>query len=87
MVSESELECRTLRGHDLFALGEGVGIAALAEAGLHVVLEAIEGGDEPGVVLLHQLRAFFVEHGAVFDGVDAGADGGFDAQRRLRRGP
>ena len=76
---ESQFECGTLCGHDLDAFGIGVRIAALAEAGFHVVLKAVEGGDEPGAVLLHELRAFFVEHGAVFDGVDAGADCGLDA--------
>src|SRR6185503_5794034 len=31
-------------------------------------------------MLLHELGALFVEHGAVFNGVDAGADGGFDSR-------
>ena len=79
MVGEGELECGALGGHDFFSFGEGVGIAAFAETGLHVVLKAVEGGDEPGVVLLHELCAFLVEHCAVFDGVDASAGGGLDS--------
>ena len=30
-------------------------------------------------MLLHELRAFFVEHGAMFDGVDPSADGSLDS--------
>jgi hypothetical protein len=41
------------------------------------VLEAVEGRDEPCAMLLQEDSAFFVEHDAVFDGVDAGANGGF----------
>ena len=43
------------------------------------MLKAKQRGHEPGAALLHQLRAFFVEHCAVLDGVYTGANGSLDA--------
>src|SRR5215475_9896484 len=43
------------------------------------MLEAVERGHEPCSALSHHLRAFIIEHRAVFDGVYASADGSFDA--------
>ncbi len=83
VVGEGEAEGGALSGDDFLALGEGVRVAALGEAGFHVVLEAIEGGNEPCAVLLHEGGPLFVEHGAVLDGVDAGADSGLDADGSL----
>ena len=79
MWGQCPLECRALLFEDGDSLGKAYRVAALRESGFHVVLEAVERWHQPGAVLLHQLRAFFVEHRAVLDGIDSGADGGLDA--------
>ena len=55
----------------------------MPETDLRAVLERVERRDEPGAALGHQPRAFLVEHRAVLDAVDAGADRGLDPVRSL----
>src|ERR1700730_2081478 len=84
MMIKRAFKCWPLLLDDGDAFGETGGIAALRQAGLHVVLKAKQRGDKPGAVLLHELGSFFVEHSAVLNGIYAGANGGFDTFGAIR---
>jgi hypothetical protein len=45
-----------------------------------------EVGDQPGAALLHHRDGLVIEHGAVLDRGDAGADRGLDALGAVRVG-